>query len=125
METQWNGHTLKVTGDWTGRWLYLAPDYELWLDDQRLDRAGGPRVKPHLEAIFEDEDGALHHIEADLVSIVGLRPVCEICVEGDVIATDRVRVQNFLNPFLILVILISTVVMLYVGPEVIQQWIAR
>ena len=45
MEADWKDHKIKVTGNWTGRWLYLAPDYELWVDDQKVDRAGGPR--PH------------------------------------------------------------------------------
>lgn len=121
MEVKWNDHTLKVTGNWTGRWLYLAPDYELWIDDQRIDRSGGPRVRPRLEGVFEDEQGQLHHIEADLVSIVGIRPLCEISVEGNILATDRVRVQNILNPLLLLIIVLSTIVMLYVGPEVLRD----
>ncbi|MFU8803096.1 MAG: hypothetical protein ACNA8W_04725 [Bradymonadaceae bacterium] len=121
MEIQWKDHTLKVTGNWTGRWLYLAPDYELWLDDQRLDRSGGPRLRPKLEAIYEDTGGELHHIEADLISIAGIRPLCEISVEGEVIASSRVRVENILNPFLIIVIILSTVVMLYVGPDVLRS----
>ncbi|RAL20947.1 hypothetical protein DL240_14840 [Lujinxingia litoralis] len=121
MEVQWRDHTLKVTGDWTLRWLYLAPQYELWLDDQKLDSRGGPRLKPLLEAIYEDEEGELHHIEAELVSVIGYRPYCEIKVEGEVIAADKVRVENFINPFLMLVIMASTVVMLYLGPEVIRD----
>ncbi|MBA2662822.1 MAG: hypothetical protein H0U74_11035 [Bradymonadaceae bacterium] len=123
MEVKWNDHTLKVTGSWAGRWLYLAPDYELWLDDQRLDRSGGPRVRPRLEAVYEDASGELHHIEADLVSIVGIRPLCEISVEGNLLAAENVRVQNLLNPLLIMVIAFSTVVMLYVGPEVLRGFL--
>ena len=121
MEVEWQEYTLKVTGDWTGRWLFLAPEYELWLDDQRLDHRGGPRTRPLLEALFEDDDGEIHHIEAELVSVVGYNPRCEISVEGKVISSDRVRVKNFLNPFLMLSILISTAVMLYLGPDVLLQ----
>lgn len=121
MQVQWKDHTLKVTGNWTGRWLYLAPDYELWIDDQQLDKSGGPRLRPRLEAIYEDEDGELHHIQADLVSVIGFRPSCQITVEGEELALDNVRVENFLNPFLMLFILASTAVMLMVGPEVIRQ----
>ncbi|RDV37011.1 hypothetical protein DV096_15995 [Bradymonadaceae bacterium TMQ3] len=121
MEVQWRDHTLKVTGDWTLRWLYLAPQYELWLDDQKLDGRGGPRLRPLLEAIYEDEDGDLHHIEAELVSVIGFRPYCEIKVEGEVVAADKVRVENFINPFLMLIIMASTVVMLYLGPDMIRS----
>lgn len=120
MQVKWKDHTLKVTGNWTGRWLYPAPDYELWIDDQRIDRSGGPRVRPKLEGVYEDEDGTLHHIEATLVSIVGVRPMCEIAVEGAILASDRVRVQNILNPLLLIIIVISTIIMLYVGPEVLR-----
>lgn len=123
MEFQWKDHTLKVTGNWTARWLFLAPEYELWLDDEVLDRQGGPRLHPLLKAIYEDEDGTLHHIEAELVSIIGFRPQCDIAIEGDVVATDRVTVQNFINPFLVLAILISVGAMIYVGPEVIEQYL--
>ncbi len=121
MEAKWKDHTLKVTGNWTGRWLFLAPEYELWLDDLQLDRTGGPRLGPRLEAIYEDESGDLHHIEADLVSVVGYNPECEISVEGEVLKTGNVRVENFLNPFLMIFILLATAVMIYVGPDVLRQ----
>ena len=120
METEWNGHTLKVRGNWTARWLFLAPDYELWIDDEKVDRAGGPRLHPKLEAIVEDDQGELHHIEAELLSIIGWRPTCELKVEGELLKSERVTVENFINPFLVVVILISTVVMLYIGPTVLR-----
>ncbi len=121
MKVQWSDHTLAVTGDWTGRWLFLAPEYELWVDDESVDCLGGPRTRPLLEALYEDEDGEIHHIEAELVSILGYKPRCEISVDGKLIGSDHVRVKNFLNPFLMLSILISTAVMLYVGPDVLRQ----
>lgn len=124
MQVTWNDHILKVTGNWTGRWLYLAPDYELWIDDQRIDRCGGPRVRPRLEGVFEDKDGKLHHIEANLVSIVGFRPLCEIAVEGAILETNRVRVQNVLNPLLLIIIIISTLIMLYIGPDVLRGYLS-
>lgn len=121
MQVQWKDHTLKVTGNWTGRWLFLAPDYELWLDEQLLDKTGGPRLRPRLEAIYEDEEGELHHIQADLVSVIGFRPSCQITVEGEEVALDHVRVENFLNPFLMLFILISTAIMFMIGPDVLRE----
>lgn len=123
MEVQWKDHTLRVTGNWTARWLFLAPEYELWLDDELLDSGGGPRLRPVLEAIYEDEKGDQHHIEAELVSVLGLRPNCDICVEGELIANDRVQVENFLNPFLVLAIIVSTAVMVYVGPDVVRDYL--
>lgn len=123
MDVQWNDHTLKVTGNWTGRWLFLAPEYQLWLDDQLLDTRGGPRLQPILEAIYEEEDGSRHHIKAELLSIIGFKPRCEILVEDELLASDHVRVENFLNPFLMLVILASTAVMIYVGPDVVRQFL--
>lgn len=123
MEVQWREHTLRVTGDWTGKWLFLAPEYQLWLDDELLDKSGGPRLSPKMEAIFEDEDGEHHHIEASLVSIIGFRPSCEVTVEGEPLARGNVRVENFLNPFLVVFILVSTAYMFYVGPEVIRRFI--
>ena len=123
MQTQWKGHTLKITGDWTGRWLFLAPVYSLWLDDECLDRIGGPRTRPLLEGLYESEDGEIHHIEAQLVSILGYKPRCDLRVEGQVVASDHVRVDNFLNPFLMLSILISTAIMLYLGPEVLRDFL--
>ena len=122
MEVQWNGHTLKISGDWTGRWLFLAPEYKLWLDGECLDTVGGPRTRPLLEAIFEDDTGSIHHIEAELLSVVGFHPTCQLSVEGDLVATDRVRVQNFINPFLMLSILLSTAVMFYLGPELLREF---
>src|SRR6056297_2614668 len=122
METEWNGHTIRVDGNWTARWLYLAPDYELWLDDEKLDRAGGPFLHPNLEAVIEDEDGEIHHLEVNILSIVGWRPQAEILIEGQAIHSDKVIVQNFINPFLVVIILVSTVVMLYLGPTVLKQY---
>ena len=121
MEVQWRDHTLRVTGDWNGKWLFLAPEYQLWLDDQLLDRSGGPRLSPKMEAIYEDEEGAHHHIEASLISIIGFRPSCEINVEGEPISIGNVRVENFLNPFLVVFILVSVAYMFYVGPDVIRE----
>ena len=123
METEWNGHSLRVTGNWTARWLFLAPDYELWIDDERIDRAGGPRLRPRLEAVVEDEDGELHHLEADILSIIGWKPMCELTVEGELLKAENIRVQNFLNPFLVVIILASTIVMLYLGPEVLRRYL--
>jgi hypothetical protein len=121
LEVEWNGHTLEVSGNWTWRWLFLAPIYELHIDGQFVDRTGGPRVRPRLEAVVEDEAGDVHHVVAELVSLVGFKPSCEVSVEGEVISDGRLRVDNFLNPFLILVILASTGVMLYLGPDVIRS----
>ena len=123
MEVQWNDHNLKVSGDWSFRWLFLAPDYELWLDGELLDRQSGPRLRPRLEAVYEDEQGKRHHIEAELLSVIGFRPHCELSVEGKLLASDNVRVQNFLNPFLVLFILAAVAVMFYVGPDVIEHYV--
>ncbi len=120
MKAEWKGHTIAVTGNWTFRWLYLAPDYELWIDDQRLDRSGGPRLSPKLEAMVE-EDGEIHHIEADILSIAGWRPQCDLKVGGELLVSERIQVENFINPFLVIIILASTAVMLYVGPTVLRQ----
>ena len=131
MQTTWQGHRLRVTGDWVGRYLFLAPRYELWLDEERLDWGGGPRTRPRLEAIVEIEteapDGPLerHHIEAHVLSVAGIRPMCELLVDGQVVHADRVRVENLLNPLLVLFILITTSWMLYVGPDVLRAYLGR
>ncbi len=125
MQIDWRGHTIKITGNWVGRYLFLAPEYELWIDDQRLDQAGGPRASPRLEAIVEDDDGQRHHIVAQLLSLAGVRPRCVVSVEGEEIARDRVRVDNLLNPVLILFILAATCLMIYIGPDVLRHYIAR
>lgn len=118
MDLAWKNHQIKITGNWTGRWLFLAPDYELWIDDTKLDRRGGPRLNPKLEAIVEDEDGTLHHIAADIISVAGFRPSCQVTVEGEEIASGKIKVQNILNPFLVIFIMVASVTMLYIGPEV-------
>lgn len=123
MEVDWNGHKLKVRGDWTARWLYLCPDYELWLDDEKLDRQGGPTLHPKLEAIVEDEDGEIHHITAELTSIFGFTPDAELFVEGELLEMGTVRVENRLNPFLVIMILVSVGVMLWIGPEVLGRYL--
>jgi hypothetical protein len=122
LEVEWNGHTIEVSGNWTWRWLYLAPIYELRIDGEFVDRVGGPRTRPRLEAIVEDEDGEVYHIGAELLSLVGYKPSCEISIEGEIVQSGRVRVENFLNPFLVLIIVISTGVMLYLGPDIIQKY---
>jgi hypothetical protein len=122
MQTEWNEHTFEVRGDWTFRWLYLAPEYELRIDDQRVDRTGGPVLQPKLEGLFEDREGEVHHVEAQLLSILGYHPDCELSIDDEPVASERVRVQNFLNPFLAIVILVSTAIMLYLGPDVIRAY---
>ncbi len=121
METKWNEYDISVRGNWTIRWLFLAPDYELWVGETQLDRKGGPRMSPKLEGLIEDKDGTLHHVVADVVSLIGFNPSVQISVEGEVVASGNVRVQNFLNPFLVIFILIATAVMFYVGPTVIRS----
>lgn len=122
LEVEWRGHKVEISGRWGWRWLYLAPTYELHIDGQFADRIGGPRVHPRLEAMVEDEEGAVHHITADLVSIAGIRPSCEVAVNEEAIAQGNVRVEDFLHPLLIFVILVSTGVMLYLGPEVLRAY---
>ncbi|QED27288.1 hypothetical protein FRD01_08535 [Microvenator marinus] len=122
MQADWNGHAIKITGNWTFRWLFLAPEYELWIDDQRIDRTGGPRLSPKLEAMVEDE-GEIFHIEADILSIAGWRPKCDLSVGGELLKSDKIEVENFLNPFLVIFILAATSVMLYVGPTVLRDLI--
>lgn len=123
MQTQWNDHTLEVTGDWTGRWLFLAPEYTLTIDGELLDRLGGPRVHPRLEGQLEYDDGSNHHVEARILSVLGVRPRCELLVDGQPVAEQRVPVANVLNPVLMLVILISAMAMLYVGPDVMRYYL--
>ena len=125
MQVDWQGHQLEVRGDWPARWLFLAPEYILEVDGTEAARSGGPVVRPHLEAMFEDEDGELHHLEAEVLSIVGFRPRCQISVDGDPLETQRVPVRNVLNPFLALVILVSTAIMLYLGPDVLRHYWPR
>ncbi|QDG52912.1 thioredoxin family protein [Persicimonas caeni] len=122
LEVEWKGHTLEVSGNWTWRWLYLAPTYELRINGEFVDRTSGPRVRPRLQAIVEDNDGEVYHVDAELLSLIGYNPTCEVNIDGEVVHSGRVRVENFLNPFLVLFILISTGVMLYLGPEVIRQY---
>lgn len=122
MEADWRGHKLSVRGDWPARWLFLAPQYELWLDETKLDTAGGPRMNPRLEAIYEDEDGKRHLISAQLLSIIGFRPNCELSVEGELIKVDKVPVANVINPLLILFIIIAVSFMFWVGPQVLRQY---
>ena len=65
----------------------------------------------------------LHHIEADILSVIGWRPTCELTVEGETLLSDRIHVENFLNPFLMLFIFASTVVMLWIGPDVLRSYL--
>lgn len=125
MEYQWNGHTFKVRGDWVGRYLYLAPRYELWCDDQQIAASGGARLRPTLEAIVEDEEGKSHHVKAELLSIFGFRPSCTLTIGEEVVQTEKVRVENLLNPFLMLFILGATLLMLYLGPEVLRSYVGK
>lgn len=122
LEVEWYGHTVVVSGCWNWRWLFLAPTYELHIDDEFVDRIGGPRINPRLEAMVEDEQGQVHHFTADLVSIVGIRPACEIAVDDELIAKGKVKVQDFLHPLLIFIILFSTGIMIYLGPEVLRAY---
>ncbi|MFW5967725.1 MAG: hypothetical protein ACOCV2_09420 [Persicimonas sp.] len=118
LQTDWKGHTLEVAGDWTWRWLFLAPIYELRIDGEMVERTGGPRVRPRLEAVIESEDdGSLYHVTAELTSIVGFRPSCTLSVDEEVLIDDHLRVDNFLNPFLVLFIAVCTGILIYVGPE--------
>jgi len=120
METTWRGHTLSVTGDWTGRWLYMAPQYELKLDGDVLATGGGPKVNHTLEAKFE-EDGTTYVIAADILSVAGVRPACELFIDDDPVASGRVKVANLLNPLLVFFIIAATLTMLYVGPDAIRS----
>lgn len=123
MQTEWNEHTVEVRGDWTIRWLYLSPTYELYLDGECVDRAGGPFPRPRLQAEYRGEDGITHHIEAELLSIFGIRPYCEIDVDGEAIAQDNLSVDNVLNPLLMVFILAATTIMLYLGPSVLRTYL--
>jgi hypothetical protein len=121
LSTTWRGHDLAVSGDWTLRWLYLTPTYTLWVDGKPVESVSGPRIEPTLDAVLEDESGEAFHLTASLTSIVGYKPPCRISIEDEVIAEGDIRVANFLNPFLVLFMLVAFGVMLYVGPDVIAD----
>ena len=121
MKTQWNGHTIELRGDWTLRWLYLAPEYELLVDGLRVARAGGPRTKPQLNAVLEDEQGTTHELSASLVSLVGWKPSYTLKIGDEVLSEGQLIVDNILNPILMLFIMISCVIMLYVGPTALAK----
>ena len=121
MQYMWNEHTIEITGNWTGKYLYMAPEYTMSLDGEVLDTQGGPRMRPTLEAIIEDEQGQTHRLTAEVLSLAGMRPSCTLSIADDVVAQQKLRVQNILNPFLVLFIILSTLGMLYVGPEVIRD----
>lgn len=123
MQYSWKGHTIEVTGNWVGKYLYLAPEYTMTLDGDVLERQGGPRMRPELEAIIEDEEGNTHHIKAQLLSLAGVNPQCTLTIGEEVVARENVRVQNLLNPFLVLFIFVATIGMLYVGPDVIRGFL--
>jgi len=122
MKTDWLGHTLEVRGNWTYRWLYLAPEYELLVDGNPVDRTGGPVVRPRLEAKIEDDDGRMHVVEIELLSIAGLRPRGQLWGDDKLLESERLPVRNVLNPFLVLIIIASTIIMLYLGPEVLRAY---
>ena len=126
MQIDWNDHVITVRGGFTYRWFWLAPTYELWIDDTRLDASSGPVVHPTLEAIYvmgEGDDEVSHHIRAELLSIVGVRPKCEVFVGEEQLTSGHVRVQNLLNPILIFVIMISVSFMAYIGPDALRALI--
>jgi hypothetical protein len=125
LTARWRGHDIAVSGDWTLRWLFLAPTYTLWVDGKPVETIGGPRVEPSLDAVLEDETGEAYHLTATLTSILGYAPPCKISIEGEVIAEGDLRVANFINPFLVLFILIAAGVMLYVGPDVLARYMPR
>lgn len=121
--TRWRGHDIAVSGDWTLRWLFLTPTYTLWIDGEKVESVSGPRITPSLDAVLEAPSGEAYHLKATLTSIIGYRPPCKIMIEEEVIAQGDLRVANFLNPFLVLFILIATGAMLYVGPDVVARYL--
>lgn len=123
LTTRWRGHDIAVSGDWTLRWLFLTPTYTLWIDGEKVESVSGPRITPSLDAVLEDPSGEAYHLKATLTSIIGYRPPCKIMIEEEVIAEGDLRVANFLNPFLVLFILIATGAMLYVGPDVVARYL--
>lgn len=122
MQVEWYDRCVEVEGDWPARWLFLAPDYELYVDGECVDRAGGPIIRPRLAATL-DRDDRQHRVECEILSIAGLHPRCELSVDGESIKTGRVSMRNILNPILALIILISTGIMLYLGPTVLRAYL--
>lgn len=128
MQAEWNDHVITVRGSFTYRWFWLAPTYELWIDDTQLDSSSGPVVHPSLEAIYvegEGDDEVSHHIHAELVSVLGVRPRCDVLIGDEVLSSGRVRVENLINPILVFVILISVSLMGYIGPEALRALVSR
>jgi hypothetical protein len=117
LEVRWRDRTLRVCGDWTIRWLFLAPTYQLMMDDRILATSGGPSTKPCLEASILEGDGSQLLVSAELFSVVGYRPTCQILVDGEVLADGHVRVSNFLHPMLVLFVVISAIAIWYLGPK--------
>ncbi|MGM0555115.1 MAG: hypothetical protein ACQEVA_01940 [Myxococcota bacterium] len=121
--TTWRGHDIAVSGDWTLRWLFLTPTYTLWVDGEPVESVSGPRIEPTLDAVLEDESGEAYHLKASLTSIVGYQPPCKISIEDEVISEGDLRVANFLNPFLVIFILAAIGVMIYLGPDVLAEYL--
>lgn len=123
MQFDWRKTSVEIKGDWPMRWLFLAPDYSLYVDGDPVDRAGGPLLRPRLEATFEDHENRLRHIECSILSIAGIRPRCDVSIDGTLVESGRVSMENLLNPVLMLIIIVSTGIMLYLGPSVLQGYL--
>ena len=123
LSAKWRGHDIAVSGDWTIRWLFLTPTYTLWVDGQPVEKTSGPRPSPSLDAVLEDASGEAFHLNATLTSIVGYKPPCKITVEDEIIAEGDIRVANFLNPFLVLFILLAVCLMVLIGPDVLSEYL--
>lgn len=121
LDVRWRDHHIAVTGDWTWRWLFLAPTYTLWVDGNPVDRVCGPSTQPQLVAVLEDDSANTHRLCANLTSIIGYRPPCTIRLDDTDLAAGDLRVANFLNPFLMLFILGGLGLFIYLGPNVLAR----
>jgi hypothetical protein len=122
MQTTWNDRDIEICGDWTARWLYLAPVYELKVDGETVDETSGPFVKPYLETTLQDDADKYHELRVEILSLAGIRPKCDIIVDGDVFDSGRIKVQNLLNPALVFFIVISICFMLLIGPKLLARY---
>ena len=107
-EVQWEGHNISIRSQPEIKYLWLATETVVMVDDVEIGRSGGFRFNENFVEKFPHNNSFSElalEIKVDLITLVSVPYILKI--DGDVISQGRLRIDNWILFFVPTILLIA------------------
>ena len=107
VEFQWENHNIEINSKPLLKYLWLATETTVKVDDMEIGRAGGFRLKEQIRGQFNHNNRPVElilDIKADLITLISVP--YKLQVDGNILSQGRLKVndwQLFLVPMAIFI----------------------